>query len=186
MGGEAGDVGPEDVLSFWFVENPMEKWFAKDADFDAAIRDRFAHALAAAKRGDLDGWASGPRGALALVILLDQFSRNLHRDDPRAFEADAKARDLAKSALWRGWDRRFASSWRVFFYMPLEHSETVADQVRCCALMETTGNDRWVEYAHRHRVIVERFGRFPHRNACLGRESTAEEIAFLKEPNSSF
>jgi uncharacterized protein (DUF924 family) len=180
--GRGGIVGTrattaEEVFAFWFEENPQQKWFEKDQAFDAAIGERFGATLEAAKRGDLDHWSRTPHSAIALVIVLDQFSRNLFRDDPRAFEADPKALDLARSIRWRGWDRGLSPEKRLFCYLPFEHSERLDDQHRSVMLFSGTGNARWIEYAERHRDIIARFGRFPHRNACLGRASTADELA---------
>ena len=182
-----------DVLAFWFGERPgpsRREWFAKDAAFDAQIRGRFGdlHALAVARR--LEDWRAAPRPMLALVILLDQFSRNLYRNDARAFAADAHALECAREALARGDDRAMLPVERQFLYLPFEHSESLADQDRALELMghldgfaETRDASEW---ARRHRVIIARFGRFPHRNAALGRESSAEEREFLSQPGSGF
>jgi uncharacterized protein (DUF924 family) len=185
--------GPEDILAFWFGEEPgkaRREWFVKDAAFDAQIRERFGELHQRAVRRELDAWRDEPRSMLALVIVLDQFSRNLHRNDARAFAADAYALECAHQALARGDDRNLRPVERQFLYLPFEHSEALADQVRGVALMkqlddfaETQGISDWAE---RHRVIVARFGRFPHRNAALGRESTAEEREFLAQPGSGF
>ena len=182
---------PDDVLAFWFAGNPStrrEAWFKRDAAFDASCAD-FADALAAAKRGDLDDWAETPRGALALMILLDQFSRNLHRNSPEAFAADARARALARLAVARGFDQVVGPVERMFFYLPFEHSEDLADQdesVRLfAALREELGGDT-LGYAERHRDVIRRFGRFPHRNAALGRGNTEAETAYLAEPGAGF
>jgi uncharacterized protein (DUF924 family) len=137
--------------------------------------------------GELDAWAAGARGALALVILLDQVPRNLSRGDPRAFAGDAKALAVTKDALGRGLDRELSQAERMFLHLPLEHCEDLRDQELCVELMgRLDENPKWRDYALRHRDIIKRFGRFPHRNAALGRESTAEEEAFLQEPGSSF
>lgn len=174
------------VLTFWFEDCSPQDWFQKSDAFDAGLRDRFAATHAAAAAGELDGWAETRDGRMALILVLDQMSRNLHRGDPRAFAQDAMALDLARRAVAAG-DHAFSSPERcLFLYLPFEHSEELADQALCMALYTALGNAEWTEYAHRHQVIIERFGRFPHRNEILGRESTAEEIAFLKEPNSSF
>ena len=177
---------PEDVLRFWFEESQPKQWFEKDDAFDAAIRARFDAVHEAACAGTLDGWADTPSGALALIIVLDQFSRNLHRGSARAFAADGKALALATRMVDAGHDAGFPPVRRKFFYLPCEHSEVLAVQERSVRLFATLNDPRSDDYAERHRVIVARFGRFPHRNAALGRESTAEELAFLKEPNSSF
>jgi len=171
-------------------------WFSVRAAFDDEIRARFGALAAAAAAGELDGWAATGDGALALVIALDQFPRNLHRGTPQAFACDARAREIASGAIDRGLDLRVALERRAFVYLPFEHSELLADQDRSVALFEAwaaehpaeqrAAADDTMSYAVRHREIIERFGRFPHRNAVLGRTSTPEEIAFLAEPRSSF
>jgi uncharacterized protein (DUF924 family) len=176
-------VGP--VLQFWFDETDPRQWWQKDPAFDAAVRARFGalHAELASGRVPL---ASDARMALAAVIVLDQFSRNIHRDDPRAFAADALARQVATLAVDRGWDLQFGRNERMFLALPFEHSEDRADQARAVALMRALGDEDWIRYALAHQALIERFGRFPHRNAVLGRESTPEELAALREPMSSF
>jgi len=190
------------VLEFWFglPGDPghgrfQDRWFAKSDEFDAEIRRRFLADVEAAAAGALDAWAATPAGALALLILLDQFPRNLFRGTPRAYAADARARAVAAAAIAAGHDCSYPSCGRVFAYLPFGHSEALADQDRAVALFESIpeGPDFDVEAragsirsAHRHREIIARFGRFPHRNAALGRETTPEEAAFLREPNSSF
>lgn len=187
----------EGVLAFWFGEpgsvergKPREAWFRQDAAFDEDIRRRFLALHAAAALGERSRWREEPLSLLALVIVLDQFSRNLHRDDPRAFSQDAMALDCAQLMIRRGWDRELLPVERQFVYLPFEHSESPAMQDRSVELFsalegfpETKGLTEWAE---KHRVIIRRFGRFPHRNAALGRESTAAEIAFLREPGSRF
>jgi uncharacterized protein (DUF924 family) len=196
---------PEEVLSFWFGELDRhgqadtahsDRWFRKDADFDRQIRDRFGELHAAVARGERDHWLATPRGRLAVILVLDQFSRNLFRDSPQSFAQDAKAQAVTLDALARGDDRGAAAAERAFIYMPLMHAEDRALQDRCLAAFggwrdELAGADRdrvqgLLGYAQQHRDIVDRFGRFPHRNRLLGRESTAEEAAFLQQPGSSF
>ena len=184
---------PTDVAAFWFGEPPgpsRPEWFRKDAAFDAQIRSRFGELLEAASRRELEAWRATPGTMIALIVVLDQFSRNLFRGDPRAFAQDAYARECANEALARGDEARLLPVQRQFLYLPLEHSEDLGDQERCVELMrslegfpETKGLTEWAE---KHRVIIARFGRFPHRNAALGRESTPEEIEFLKQPGSAF
>lgn len=178
-----------EVLRFWFGRD-RKAWFEKNPAFDAEIRRRFLprYELGAAAR--LSDWMQTPAGCLALVILLDQFPRNMFRGSARAFAADPLARDAARAILDNGWDKAMTPDERMFAYLPFEHSESLADQERCLALMqdiaafpETADLPRWAEA---HLVIVRRFGRFPHRNAALGRASTPEEIEFLKQPGSSF
>jgi len=182
----------EAVLEFWFAGagKPRPEWFRKDAQFDAAIRARFGALHAEAAGGGLADWEASPREALALVIVLDQFSRNLYRDDRRAFAQDARALDLAQAIVARGWDRERLPVERQFIYLPFEHAEDAAIQDRGVALFqaleeypETRGMTQWAE---KHRAIIRRFGRFPQRNAALGRASTPEEVEFLKQPGSGF
>ena len=178
---------PEAVLDFWFAGDPSthrDVWFEQDPTFDAACT-RFADALRSAKSGAFDHWTATPRGALALIILLDQFPRNLHRGSPDAFAADIKARDIARAAIAKGFDRSLGPIERAFMYLPFEHSEDLADQHESVRLCETLGGDP-LDYARRHRDVILRFGRFPHRNAVLGRTSTIEEQAYLAEPDAGF
>jgi len=184
---------PGDVLAFWFGAPPHTErgeWFRKDAAFDAAIRERFGDALARGLAGAFGEWCGEPRGALARVVLLDQFTRNAFRDTPRAFAGDARALATADDAIRRGFDASLDRYERWFLYIPYEHSEDLAMQRRALelfgALARDEGLDGPLRYAKRHAEIIERFGRFPHRNSLLGRESTPEEIAFLREPGSSF
>jgi uncharacterized protein (DUF924 family) len=167
-----------DVLTFWRDAGP-DKWFGKDDAFDRAIQDNFLATHEAAASGQLQYWERTPDGALALVIALDQFPRNMFRGSARAFAADALARDAADRALAKGFDRKVAPALRAFFYLPLMHSEKINDQERCVALCRTLGNEDNLKYAELHADIIRRFGRFPHRNAVLGRESTPAEQAFL-------
>lgn len=180
-------VEPGDVLDFWFSPSARERWFAKDAAFDADITRRFASVLVQAERGHLESWMSSAESALALVILLDQFPRNIYRDDPRSFLYDMHALAYAKTAIAADYHRRLPTDRRRFLYLPFMHSERIINQDRCVELLAADGDDpEGLDFAHRHRVIINRFGRFPHRNAILGRTSTPEEEAFLKEPRSSF
>ena len=185
------------LLAFWFGapgspvhDAPRGIWFERNDDFDAALRARFLADHQRACNGGCDDWAETADGALALVLLLDQLSRNLHRGRPESFASDAKAREVARAALARGFERAVAPVRCIFFYLPLMHSEALADQEACIALLALlpTGaqRDGSLASAQRHRDIIARFGRFPHRNLVLGRASTAEEAAFLAEPNSSF
>ncbi|MGE0407874.1 MAG: DUF924 family protein [Amphiplicatus sp.] len=168
------------VLSFWFDEHGFAAWFTRDDAFDIAIRRRFGAAHEAAWAGALDAMRADADGALALIIILDQFSRNLFRNDARAFAADQKARGLARNALSRRFDMIATPARRAFFYMPFMHSENLADQDFCVALFKARlAGSASVPYAEEHRAIIRRFGRFPHRNKALGRTSTREEIAYL-------
>ena len=150
------------------------------------VRDALLPFHEAALRGQLTTWSESPEGALALLVLFDQMPRNVFRGTPRAFATDARARDVARAALERGFDRRVNDVERGFFYLPFMHSESLDDQRRCLALYEQRADENGAKYARMHMDIIERFGRFPHRNAALGRESTPEEIEFLKQPGSSF
>ncbi len=172
------ELTPRDVLDFWFAAGE-EKWFAKDDEFDADIAARFGDAHEAAKKGAFDHWAETPQGALALIILLDQFSRNLFRGSPLSFAADEKALALANDAVARGLDMEMPGAVRHWFYLPFEHSEDMADQMRCIELCQRSGLDESVKWAKVHADIIARFGRFPHRNAVLGRQTTPDEQAFL-------
>ena len=172
----------EDVLRFWFGEN-ARRWFEKDSTFDAEIRGRFL-TLYEELSGN-DDWLSQPRDCLARIVVLDQFPRNMFRGKRRAFAADPLALTAAKHAVARGFDRNLVTVEKQFVYLPFEHSESLADQQRACELMQPLGEELY-DWALRHQRIIERFGRFPHRNQILGRESTPEEIAFLKEPGSGF
>jgi uncharacterized protein (DUF924 family) len=176
----------DEVLRFWFTDDARPFWFKRDAAFDAAIRERFSALVDRAHAGELDDWLDTPEGALALVILLDQFPRNIHRDHPAAFACDARAREAAGRAIALGHDRRLDPEQRTFLYLPFEHSESLADQERSLGLFTALGNAEQLDYAVRHHEIIARFGRFPHRNAILGRSSTPEEKAFLTQPESSF
>jgi uncharacterized protein (DUF924 family) len=172
----------EDVLAFWFAD--PRQWWKKDDAFDAKIRDRFHGLHETIAAGEREDWLETPRGALAYVIVLDQFSRNMFRGSGRTFETDERALAAARRALGLGFDRGLSDDERMFLYMPFMHSEDIADQDRCVELFSTLPQGR--RYAEQHRAIVRRFGRFPHRNALLGRPSTPEEIEFLKGPGSSF
>jgi len=171
------DISPAEIVAFWRDAGP-KKWFKKDAAFDAEIARRFMPAYEAAAAGALSEWEATAEGALALLLLLDQFSRNMFRGSPRAFAADPLARAIADRAIARGFDLELPAE-RGFFYLPFEHSELLADQDRCVALCRATGNADTLKWAELHADIIRRFGRFPHRNSVLGRASTADEQAFL-------
>jgi uncharacterized protein (DUF924 family) len=166
-----------DVLAFWREAGPS-RWFRKDAAFDEQFRLRFLAAHEAAARGELDAWAADAPGALALLILLDQFPRNAFRGTPRMFETDAKAREIARHALSAGFDIQMEAELRNFFYLPFMHSEQLSDQDLGVDLTRRLG-DEPLRFALLHRDIIEKFGRFPHRNAVLGRATTPEEQRFL-------
>lgn len=169
----------KDVLDFWREAGP-KRWFRKDPDFDAEFRRRFLAAHEAAARGELDHWTRTTHGALALLILLDQFPRNAFRGSARMFATDRLAWQQSQSALAAGFDQQIDAELRNFFYLPLMHSEDIEDQERAVALTLPLGADSH-RFAQLHRDIIKRFGRFPHRNALLGRVSTAQEEQFLAE-----
>lgn len=186
-----------EVLDFWFgpagspeFGKPRDEWFAKSDEFDAAIRTRFLELHRRAADGELQPWQSAPDSLLALILVLDQFSRNLYRGGGRAFACDAQALAAAQLAVARGDDRALLPVQRWFVYLPFEHAEDLAMQRRAAELFEGLRGDadsaRTIDYARRHHEIIARFGRFPHRNAVLGRISTPEEIEFLKQPGSGF
>ena len=169
---------PNDILGFWLGAGPA-KWFKKVAAFDEAIRLKFEPTHHRAARGEYDAWAATAEGALALLLLLDQFPRNLYRGSGHAFATDAKARALARAAIERGFDRKVEPTLRNFFYLPFEHSEDLTDQDDCLALCAEAGVADDIKWAGVHREIIARFGRFPHRNAALGRVTSPEEQTFL-------
>ena len=176
----------EQVLSFWFERHGPEQWWAKDPAFDEAIHTEFGELQARAALGELHDWRDAPEGRLAEIIVLDQFSRNLYREDPRAFACDGMALALAQEAVRIGADRVIQLERRKFLYMPYEHSESSRIHEIAVTLFESLDDPESLDYELQHKAIVDRFGRYPHRNKALGRASTAEEIAFLKTPNSSF
>lgn len=167
-----------DLLDVWRTAGPS-KWFAKDTAFDASLRDRFLDAHFAAARREYEAVLDDADGALALILLLDQVPRNVFRDSGHAFATDPLARAYAHRAIASGHDLAVDQALRVFFYLPFEHSEDIADQDRCVALVEAMGNANYLKYAEAHRDVIRRFGRFPHRNRALGRENTPEEQAWL-------
>jgi uncharacterized protein (DUF924 family) len=177
-GHDGAPAAPPDVLAFWRAAGP-DKWFAKDAAFDAEIGQRFLPTYQAAAASRLAPWEATPDGALALVVALDQFPRNMFRGDARAFATDPLARAITAGAIIRGFDSQVPNELRGFFYLPFEHSEDLADQERCIALNKATGDTENLKWAEIHADIIRRFGRFPHRNAALGRTTTPEEQAFL-------
>jgi uncharacterized protein (DUF924 family) len=177
---------PADVLTFWFKETKPEQWFKKDPAFDAAIRSRFLalHEILASQPSE--ALFADARTALASIILFDQMSRNMFRDTPRAFATDRLARWIAEGAIAAGYDQDMTKDERQFMYLPFEHAEDPKAQEQCVALMATLDDPEASKWALAHKVIIDRFGRFPHRNKILGRPSTPEEEEFLKQPDSSF
>lgn len=171
--------GPDHaIVAFWRDAGP-DKWFTKDPAFDAEIALAHMATYDRAARGDLDTWSATPTGALALVLLLDQFPRNMFRGTARAFATDAKALEIAKAAILEGLDQEVESALRLFFYLPFMHAESLTEQDMCIVLIEALGQEEALRYAHIHREAIARFGRFPHRNPLLGRETTPEEAEYL-------
>jgi uncharacterized protein (DUF924 family) len=168
----------DEIVSFWRAAGP-ERWFNKDSAFDEEIRQRFLDTYEDAAAGKFSGLEQSAQGSLALLILLDQFPRNMFRGDARAFAADPLARAIAAGAIVRGFDSQVPAEMRNFFYLPFEHSEDMADQERCIAFYKAIGDDENLKWAELHADIIRRFGRFPHRNTILGRTTTPEEQAFL-------
>jgi uncharacterized protein (DUF924 family) len=175
---EACDVAPAEILAFWRAAG-RERWYEPDDAFDADVRSRFLELWRKAAAGELSSWETTGEGALALVIILDQFPRNMFRGDIRTYSSDALAREVAGRAIARGTDRRVEPVLLEFLYMPFMHSEHLADQLRCVELFRKTGQTDNLKYAEDHADIIRRFGRFPHRNPILGRATTPEEQAFL-------
>jgi uncharacterized protein (DUF924 family) len=183
----------QSVLDFWFQSDNgtdltalRKLWFEKDDAFDQTVTEAFLPVYERAQVGELDALKDAAESCLALVIILDQFPRNIFRGDSRAFATDAAARAVARHAVDQGFDRQLPVAARMFLYMPFMHSEDMADQDTCCALFEAIGDDDLTHHAVKHRDIIARFGRFPHRNAALNRPTTDEEAAFLEQPGSSF
>lgn len=169
---------PETIVTFW-SEAGYKRWFSKDDAFDAELRRHFEAAHMTASRGGFAEWEERPEGALALILLTDQIPRNIFRNSAHAFATDARALEAAARAIAHGHDQAFETALRCFFYLPFEHSEKSADQARSVELFEALGDEEFLKYAIVHRDVIDRFGRFPHRNAVMGRITTAEEQAFL-------
>lgn len=177
---------PGDILHFWFGQLGPAQWFKPDPALDEEIARRFGAAYDEVRRSVEGEWRISAQGILAAIIVLDQFPRNMFRGTPRAFATNSAALRLAITAIDQQLDRSLSTSERQFLYMPFQHAEDRAIQTRSVQLFEALGDAEVLDYARRHRTVVERFGRFPHRNAILGRASTTEEIEFLKQPGSSF
>lgn len=176
----------DEIVGFWFEALKPKDWFRRDDRIDAEIKARFGGLYEELKAGVPARWPTEPKAILAAILVLDQFPRNMFRDDARAFATDANALALAKLAIGEGVDARLTPEQRAFLYMPFQHSEDAGDQVRSLELFTALGNPLNLDFAQRHKAIIDRFGRFPHRNALLGRQSTEEELDFLQEPGSSF
>lgn len=170
----------EAVITFWFSEPVEAAWFARSEDVDRHIADRFTDTYEDARQGNLDLWQEAPKQALALTIVLDQFPRNLFRGSSRSFESDDRALGVAKHALLQGFDKQLSTKEKPFFYLPLMHCEDIVEQARCVQLYEALDNPYALDFAVKHYDIIKQFGRFPHRNSVLGRESTTAEIQFLE------
>jgi uncharacterized protein (DUF924 family) len=194
----AGAIGPQDVLDFWFgapgsSEHGTQRkaWFVKSDAFDRAIAARFGATIEQALRGELAAWAATPEGALARIVVLDQFTRNAFRGDRRAFAGDAQALAAASALVGARQDEALPPLLRAFAYLPFEHAEGLAMQDEAVRLFTRLVADApelqaMLDYAHKHRAVIERFGRFPHRNAILGRRSTAEELEYIATPGTAF
>ena len=176
----------QDILRFWFDDTPPARWWKADAAFDALIAQRFGDLHARAAQAELSRWRSSAEGRLAEVLVLDQFSRNVHRSTPRAFAQDGMALVLAQEAVAGGADTEMAATQRSFLYLPFMHSESRAVHEQALALYTALGDENNLHFEQRHKAIIDRFGRYPHRNAVLGRTSTPEEVEFLTQPGSSF
>jgi len=179
-------VTSDEVLHFWFEDLTEKDWWRKDPALDRHIAGRFGTTLAAAARCELAGWRESARGRLAEVVVLDQFSRNIHRDTAAAFANDALALALAQEAVARGCDRELPVPQRAFLYLPFMHSESPLIHEQAVRLYEQPGLEHNLDFERRHKAIIDRFGRYPHRNVLLGRSSTPAELEFLQQPGSSF
>jgi len=176
----------EEILNFWFKECRPEQWFKKNEDFDQMIEKRFSGAIEDAVKGRLESWEETETGCLALIIVLDQFTRNVFRDTPRAFAGDKRALALSQTCCDKGYLSNADINRRQFMLMPMMHSENLSVQDAALPLFNKYASEKDYEYAEKHREIIARFGRFPHRNVILGRKPTNEELEFLKQPGSSF
>ena len=176
----------QDILDFWFDPDHRSLWFAKSDEFDAKIRERFQTIHHQAIQAELWSWRKTAEGRLAEIIVLDQFSRNLYRDQPQAFAHDSMALMLAQEAISLQLDAQLSPDHRSYLYMPIMHSESKLIHEFALKLFQRLGNEINLSFEKKHKVIIDRFGRYPHRNAILGRSSTAEELEFLTQPNSSF
>lgn len=179
-------MSPEDILYFWFQEAGPDAWWKKSDRFDALVRRKFGDVHRAAHQGELSHWRHRDRGHLAEIIILDQFSRNMFRGMPEAFASDAMALTLAQAAVAGDVGSGWSTDWQMFLYMPYMHSESAAIHQQAVELFNKPGLEDNLNFELRHKAIIDRFGRYPHRNAVLGRASTQEEVAFLKEPGSGF
>lgn len=179
-------MGPQSVLKFWFEETPQKMWFAKDAEFDRRLEEKFALLHEKASQGELYAWRETASGRLAEIIILDQFSRNIFRDTPKAFAQDVLGLILAQEAVHLKFDKELSLNQRAFLYMPYMHSESLLIHEEAVKLFDQPGLEFNLKYEKLHKEIIEKFGRYPHRNKILGRTSSPEELEFLAQPGSSF
>ncbi|MBN66567.1 MAG: hypothetical protein CMM94_03250 [Rickettsiales bacterium] len=179
-------ISPHDIIEFWFAPGMETRWFTKDAALDHEIKERFLLTYRQGRDGELDGWKSEARPALALILLLDQFPRNIFRDDPRAFATDAQALAVVRYGLQNGYDNEYTPSQCQFFYMPMMHSELLDDQEHSVDLYQRLGLEEAYDYAIQHRNVVAEYDRFPHRNAILGRPNSPAEERYLQSPDAGF
>lgn len=175
-----------EILDFWFNELEPSQWWKKDAEFDSMINNRFGHIYKKAKSGELFSWRETPKGSLAEIIVLDQFSRNIYRDMPGSFSCDPLALALSQFSISKGFDKELSQTEQSFLYLPFMHSESAKIHNEAIKLYEKLDNPASLAFEMKHKEIIDRFNRYPHRNKILGRESTAEEIEFLKQPDSGF
>ncbi|MFV5590187.1 DUF924 family protein [Acinetobacter variabilis] len=176
----------QDILDFWFSPETQPNWFAKSDQFDQSLKEKFGDILEQASKAELWSWRKNADGRLAEILVLDQFSRNIFRDTPRAFTQDSLALTLAQEAISQDLDKQLSPEQRSFLYMPFMHSESKLIHEFALKLFQRLGNPENLEYEIKHKIIIDRFGRYPHRNQILGRESTEEELSFLTQPDSSF
>ena len=176
----------KEIIKFWFEEISQAQWWKKDVEFDQLIASRFSEVHGQAARCELYQWRDTAEGRLAEIIVLDQFSRNIYRDSPLSFATDSLALALGQEAIREGADQEVPESMRSFFYMPFMHSESAVIHEEAVVLYEAYGNEGNLDFELRHKAIIDRFGRYPHRNEILGRDSTTEEVEFLSQPGSSF
>lgn len=176
----------KEIIEFWFSEIEPKQWWQKDKNFDLMIQRRFGSLHKQAKAGELFEWRETALGSLAEIIILDQFSRNIYREKPESFACDPLALALAQFAISKAFDAELAQTERSFLYLPFMHSESKLIHIEAVKLFESLGNSNNLEFEYKHKAIIDRFGRYPHRNGILDRESTSEEIEFLNQPDSSF
>ena len=176
----------QEILDFWFKEIEESSWWIKDEAFDLEISKRFGHLHTQANRNELFSWRNTAQSSLAEIIILDQFSRNIYRDKPQSFYSDPLALALAQQAIEKGFDKQLPVKQRNFLYLPYMHSESLKIHEEAVQLYAQTADAKTIEFENKHKIIIERFGRYPHRNKILGRQSTLEEVEFLKHPGSGF